>query len=138
MYVIGSSTYSSSVWMLWRYWQSLFGVRVLLIQNFDYSRICLGGDIFDKVIEIGNFTENQAQAIFVRIMRAINYFSIFNIVHRSLTFEFIFRDLKPENFLFLNRDDLNTIQMIDFGLAKKYKLGLPMLNTKAGTVNHYN
>lgn len=96
----------------------------------------MGGDVLDKVIEIGNFSENQAQTLFVRMMRAINYFSIFNIVHRSQILEIIYRDLKPENFLFLNRNDLNTIQMIDFGLAKKYKLGLAMLNTKTGTVYH--
>jgi calcium-dependent protein kinase len=44
------------------------------------------------------------------------------------------RDLKPENFLFSKKEDLTSLYLIDFGLAKKYKQGMSKLKTKAGTV----
>jgi len=43
-------------------------------------------------------------------------------------------DLKPENFLFLDKSNLMTLNVIDFGIAKKYKQGLERLKTKSGTV----
>jgi calcium-dependent protein kinase len=39
--------------------------------------------------------------------------------------------LKPENFLFQKKDDLNTLIVIDFGIAKR---GVDKLKTKSGTV----
>ena len=58
---------------------------------YNILRICSGGDIFDKILEIGNFTELDGREIFVQMVRAIYYFNQYDIVHR---------DLKPENFLF--------------------------------------
>jgi calcium-dependent protein kinase len=31
-----------------------------------------------------------------------------------------YRDIKPENFLLKNKDDITNIKMIDFGLSKDY------------------
>lgn len=83
--------------------------------------ICQGGDVFDKVLEKGNMTVDESFKIYLQFMRAVNYYQGFNIVHR---------DLKPENFLFHTKNDLNTLNVIDFGIAKRLD---GKLKTKSGT-----
>ncbi|KAM3143579.1 hypothetical protein pb186bvf_004341 [Paramecium bursaria] len=83
--------------------------------------ICQGGDVFDKVLEKGNMTVDESFKIYLQFMRAVNYYQGFNIVHR---------DLKPENFLFHTKNDLNTLNVIDFGIAKRVE---GKLKTKSGT-----
>ncbi|CAK79730.1 unnamed protein product (macronuclear) [Paramecium tetraurelia] len=84
--------------------------------------ICQGGDVFDKVLEKGNLSIDEAFKVYIQYMRAVNYYQGFKIVHS--------RDLKPENFLFQKKDDLNTLIVIDFGIAKR---GVDKLKTKSGT-----
>jgi serine/threonine protein kinase len=62
------------------------------------------------------------------MIRAVYYFNQQDIVHR---------DLKPENFLFQTKNKLSSLQMIDFGLAKKHNESMQKLHTKAGTVFHF-
>ena len=47
------------------------------------------------------------------------------------------RDLKPENFLFYDKNDITTLNVIDFGISKKYTKGMPKLKSKSGTVFIY-
>ncbi|CAD8146178.1 unnamed protein product [Paramecium pentaurelia] len=86
--------------------------------------ICKGGDIFDKVLEYGNFDEQGALTIFIQIIRSVVYYQSLNIVHR---------DLKPENFLFQKNNDLDSLYIIDFGLARVFQPGIQYQWTKAGT-----
>jgi calcium-dependent protein kinase len=37
-------------------------------------RICRGGDIFDKVLELDNFNEQEALTIFIQIVRSVVYY----------------------------------------------------------------
>merc|ERR1719440_37327 len=53
--------------------------------------ICSGGELFDRIIESGHFTEVQAAILMQQIVRAIYYMHENHVCHR---------DLKPENFLF--------------------------------------
>jgi len=87
--------------------------------------LCQGGELFDRIIEAGSFTEVQVAIIMQQILRAVFYMHQNGIVHR---------DIKPENFLFLTSDpiDNNTLKIIDFGLAKHWDPSTPM-TTKAGT-----
>eukprot|EP00930_Biecheleria_cincta_P014487 TRINITY_DN1243_c0_g1_i2.p1 TRINITY_DN1243_c0_g1~~TRINITY_DN1243_c0_g1_i2.p1 ORF type:complete len:503 (-),score=138.31 TRINITY_DN1243_c0_g1_i2:211-1719(-) len=87
--------------------------------------LCLGGELFDKIIELGHFTEVQAALLMQQIIRAIYYMHENSICHR---------DLKPENFLFANKDNIekNFLKIIDFGLSCKFEKD-QMLTTKAGT-----
>ncbi len=50
-----------------------------------------GGELFDKIIQSKNFTENVAKKYMFEILQGVNYLHSKNIVHR---------DLKPENILF--------------------------------------
>ncbi|CAD8048770.1 unnamed protein product [Paramecium sonneborni] len=83
--------------------------------------ICQGGDVFDKVLEKGCLSVDEAFKVYIQYMRAVNYYQGFKIVHR---------DLKPENFLFQKKNDMNSVIVIDFGIAKR---GVDKLKTKSGT-----
>ncbi|EAR82389.1 calmodulin-domain kinase (macronuclear) [Tetrahymena thermophila SB210] len=85
--------------------------------------VCEGGELFDRIIEKGRFTEIEARSIFSQIMQAINYCHNNGIAHR---------DLKPENFLFLTKHDDSPIKVIDFGLSKNFD-NKQAMKTKAGT-----
>jgi len=72
------------------------------------TEFCEGGELFDKVVEKGNFKENEAAGIMKQLLSAINYIHKNNIVHR---------DLKPENIL-LDTKKNNIIKIIDWGTAR--------------------
>jgi calcium-dependent protein kinase len=53
--------------------------------------ICLGGELFDRIIKLGHFSERYAALVLKQILSAISYCHANDIIHR---------DLKPENVLF--------------------------------------
>ena len=75
--------------------------------------VCQGGELFERIISIGHFTEDKARHIFQQIIKSIFYCHMHGICHR---------DLKPENFLFATKDSDSLLKIIDFGLSKVYKL----------------
>ncbi|EER07958.1 calcium-dependent protein kinase, putative, partial [Perkinsus marinus ATCC 50983] len=87
--------------------------------------LCTGGELFDRIIEVGHFTEVQAAIIMQQILRAIYYMHENHIMHR---------DLKPENFLFSTKEPLekSCLKIIDFGLSTKFGKD-DIMTTKAGT-----
>jgi calcium-dependent protein kinase len=87
--------------------------------------MCSGGELFDRIIDAGHFTEAQAAVLMQQIVRAIYYMHENHVTHR---------DLKPENFLFLTKDaiDKNLLKIIDFGLSCGFQPS-QVLTTKAGT-----
>lgn len=89
---------------------------IKLYETFEDSRnvylvmeICEGGELFDRIIEIGHYNETTARSVFTQIIQALNYCHRNKICHR---------DLKPENFLLLTKAKDSPIKMIDFGLSK--------------------
>merc|ERR1719337_723596 len=84
-----------------------------------------GGELFDRIIESGHFTEVQAAVLMQQIVRAIYYMHENHVCHR---------DLKPENFLFMTKEPIEKtlLKIIDFGLSCKFDSG-QVLTTKAGT-----
>jgi len=67
-----------------------------------------GGELFDKIVEKGSYTEKDASTIVKKILSAIDYLHSTGIVHR---------DLKPENLLLKGNDDTD-VMLSDFGLSK--------------------
>jgi len=84
-----------------------------------------GGELFDRIIESGHFTEVQAAILMQQIIRAIYYMHETHVCHR---------DLKPENFLFMSKESIekNLLKIIDFGLSCHFEPN-QVLTTKAGT-----
>ena len=48
------------------------------------TELCSGGELFDKIIEKGYFTEEEARIIFKQIMLALNYCHTQGVAHRDL------------------------------------------------------
>jgi calcium-dependent protein kinase len=85
--------------------------------------VCEGGELFDKIIEMGHFSEQVACNLFIQMISSIAYLHSKEIVHR---------DLKPENFLFSHKSISSPLKLIDFGLAKSVSTQSKM-STKTGT-----
>ncbi|KAL3850178.1 hypothetical protein ACJIZ3_012060 [Penstemon smallii] len=76
--------------------------------------LCAGGELFDRIIAKGHFTERAAASLLRTIVQ---------IVHTCHSMGVIHRDLKPENFLLLNKDEDSPLKATDFGLSVFYKQG---------------
>ncbi|CAN0911556.1 Calcium-dependent protein kinase 17 [Linum grandiflorum] len=76
--------------------------------------LCAGGELFDRIIAKGHYTERAAASLLRTIVE---------IVHTCHSMGVIHRDLKPENFLLLNKDESSPLKATDFGLSVFYKPG---------------
>jgi calcium-dependent protein kinase len=87
-----------------------------------------GGELFDRIIDAGHFSEADAAHVMQQMLRAIHY------MHQVRPLGVCHRDLKPENFLFATKEPINAnlLKLIDFGLSKFIPPGQNM-TTKAGT-----
>jgi len=81
-----------------------------------------GGELFDRIVEKGHFSEKSAASIIRQITNSLDYLHSNNIVHR---------DLKPENLLYVDKEG-ERIMLVDFGLAKQIK-GANSLSTPCGS-----
>lgn len=89
--------------------------------------MCVGGDLFDAIIAANHFSERDASRLMNQLLHAVFYMHSVNIAHR---------DLKPENFLLKEKGvplASNTLKIIDFGIAKKFRRGKDDLRTRSGT-----
>ncbi|KAM3621072.1 uncharacterized protein V6R79_005547 [Siganus canaliculatus] len=68
-----------------------------------------GGELFDRILEKGVYTERDASLVIKQVLQAVGYLHENSIVHR---------DLKPENLLYYNTDENAKIMVSDFGLSK--------------------
>jgi len=69
-----------------------------------------GGSLFDRIMKIKKFPEEDALIVFYNIVKAVQYIHNCNIVHR---------DLKPENILFKTPFCNDQILICDFGYADR-------------------
>jgi calcium-dependent protein kinase len=72
--------------------------------------LCTGGELFDRIITQGKFSESDAAKIIEKILSALSYLHNLGICHR---------DLKPENFIFSSGEPDAEIKIIDFGLSMR-------------------
>lgn len=68
-----------------------------------------GKELFDKIVERGQYSEKDAAHIVRQILSAVEYLHKNDIAHR---------DLKPENLLLVKPKDPTEIVITDFGLSK--------------------
>ncbi|MBA0631316.1 hypothetical protein Godav_000199 [Gossypium davidsonii] len=76
--------------------------------------LCAGGELFDRIIQRGHYTERKAAALTRTIVGVVESCHSLGVMHR---------DLKPENFLFVNQQEDSLLKTIDFGLSMFFKPG---------------
>ena len=76
--------------------------------------LCAGGELFDRIIAKGHYSERAAASLLRTIVQIIHTCHSMGVIHR---------DLKPENFLLLNKDENSPLKATDFGLSVFYKPG---------------
>ncbi|XP_008824636.1 calcium/calmodulin-dependent protein kinase type 1G-like, partial [Nannospalax galili] len=81
-----------------------------------------GGELFDRILERGVYTEKDASVVIQQVLSAVKYLHENGIVHR---------DLKPENLLYLTPEENSKIMITDFGLSKMEQNGV--MSTACGT-----
>ncbi|XP_067887758.1 serine/threonine-protein kinase H1-like isoform X1 [Heterodontus francisci] len=76
--------------------------------------LATGGELFDRVIAKGSFTERDATRVLQMVLDGIKYLHTLGITHR---------DLKPENLLYYHPGSDSKILVTDFGLANSGNKG---------------
>eukprot|EP01101_Sappina_pedata_P006966 TRINITY_DN3584_c0_g2_i1.p1 TRINITY_DN3584_c0_g2~~TRINITY_DN3584_c0_g2_i1.p1 ORF type:complete len:326 (+),score=145.32 TRINITY_DN3584_c0_g2_i1:64-978(+) len=90
---------------------------------FIITELVTGGELFDKIVELGSYCEKDAAVLVYKIVSAIGYLHSMGIAHR---------DLKPENLLLKDGSSLSEVKLADFGLSKIVSQKV-MMQTACGT-----
>ena len=80
--------------------------KVLMVMEY-----CEGGDLFDRLNEMGPCSESDAQRHIRSIVEALSF------LHNECVPSIIHRDLKPENLLLKTKDPNSELRIADFGLS---------------------
>ncbi|CAJ2639765.1 unnamed protein product [Trifolium pratense] len=70
--------------------------------------LCAGGELFDRIIAKGHYSEKAAASICRQIVNVVHICHFMGVMHR---------DLKPENFLLSSKDENALLKATDFGLS---------------------
>lgn len=81
--------------------------------------LCAGGELFDRIIQRGHYTERKAAELTRTIVGVVEACHSLGVMHR---------DLKPENFLFVDQKEESLLKTIDFGLSMFFKPGMLLSN----------
>lgn len=99
-----------------------------MVENDDEIFISMqladGGELFDRIVKKGKFTEKDAAGIVAQVISAVTYMHDKGYVHR---------DIKPENILFENSSEDAKIYIADFGLSRDIE---DKMLTNCGTVDY--
>ncbi|CAL0310020.1 unnamed protein product [Lupinus luteus] len=76
--------------------------------------LCAGGELFDRIVERGHYTERKAAKLARTIVSVVEACHSLGVMHR---------DLKPENFLFVDEKEDSMLKAIDFGMSVFFKPG---------------
>ena len=95
--------------------------RIYMVVEF-----CDGGDVFERVLQFKKFNEASASHVVGQVASGLEHCHAKGFVHR---------DLKPDNLMYLTKDENSEIKIIDFGLSAVCKDG-EFCTTPCGTA-HY-
>ncbi|CDW74434.1 protein kinase domain containing protein [Stylonychia lemnae] len=93
---------------------------------FIEMEVIKGGTLSDFIKSKFQFSDQDASLIIKSILSAVEHVHSKNFVHR---------DLKPDNILISDQNDLSTIKVADFGLSESLRINIAYsLNEKMGTL----
>lgn len=76
------------------------------------EELATGGELFDRILDLGHFSEKDASLVIKQVFEGIAYMHSVGACHR---------DLKPENLLMVsgnkNSKEYNNVKIADFGLS---------------------
>ena len=91
------------------------------------AECCIGGDLLNYIDERNKekvqISEKTAAKITKKIAEGIRYLNFFGVIHR---------DIKPENIMFVDKNDINSLKIIDLGVSQTLTYG-EMANEPIGT-----
>ena len=76
--------------------------------------LCEGGELFDRIVEKGQYSEREAAKLMKTIVGVVEACHSLGVIHR---------DLKPENFLFQTTLQDSVLKSTDFGLSVFFQPG---------------
>jgi serine/threonine protein kinase len=79
------------------------------LKVFIVTELASGGELLERVVENGNFSEADARSVIYQVLKGMKYLHSKNIVHR---------DLKLENILLSDGSSSAVVKIADFGLAR--------------------
>ena len=100
--------------------------------------MCTGGELFDRIVELGHYSEKKAAELFRVMLDVVNHCHTLGVVHRDLKVRMagvlashalslsphMRASLEqPENFLLSAKGDAGVLKATDFGLSTFYKDG---------------
>ena len=77
---------------------------------------CSGGELFDRIVERGHYSEKDASEVFRVMIRTIAHCHNLGVMHR---------DLKPENFVLATKDQDAPVKAIDRVVGASNRRALP-------------
>jgi serine/threonine protein kinase len=87
---------------------SLYDIFITDSELILVLELLLGGELFDRMVEKGPYSEKDASHHIRKIGAALKFLHRAGIVHR---------DLKPENLILTHKGDNSELKIADFGLA---------------------
>jgi len=89
-----------------------------------FMELMTGGELFDRIVDMGHFTEKMAQDVVYNLLDCLRYMHSKGIAHR---------DLKPENMLMSTKEKDAQVKITDFGLSKFFDEQSSVMKTPCGT-----
>ncbi|EST07322.1 Protein kinase domain protein [Kalmanozyma brasiliensis GHG001] len=86
-----------------------------------------GGELFERILSRGRFTELDACRTIRSVLSAIQYLHHHKIVHR---------DIKPENILYRTKEEDANVVLVDFGIAAHMKDDDEVLTSVCGSFGY--